>query len=1231
MESKTSRYQSRILREMHQNTENPFNSPPSSTGSHGTITLTSNITVPQAESTRRMDDLSIDLPSQAAMRSAKAPQPSSLNINTSVLGRTFPEWSRWNPNGLEDEKDMWETASDDNPVSKEKENLTPLGSPNSSVAATPRAEESGRNKVSVTKATNTAKDRVAATEQGPSRSRAQMQPRVEDGSECSFDFPKPVRQPRQDLQEQGNRPQSSVSNTAKKSKPRRGNVTALLETLKTAQTKQAESKEQPSKQVSPKSQLSQLQHAAGANAERQPGGDHMARPTTPNQTARSFFIPNLSYMNDFLSGALKLSSLRNGIPIFVKHGKVHDRESMIYSDHHADIEALSIPEDEEKIFVSLDKIKDEIHALREHDELVSKQAEQLQEEVEDMHVQIAKYKSRKDSAMGSDSESSIIDHLSAQKNQLEEQVSSLQARLDKANRKISINEIHTESYVAERDEALKTSTEYSDKIKQLQSELSIARRQFKSLHDDNSQDGNTLEVENRSLRKDNSSIRQKWKSLLEENQSLREYNADVSQQNGLLEQELKGTKAELEALRREHQLLSEEKDMLKQDNLSLERHNDEFFNDNKILKQQNSLLDRRTHELEDNVARLRKLLDASNAETGEVSVDFKDIKYRLEVQNRELSKENAELQQQIIDLEADFASKRVALEQEKRRLGRANARYKEQLNQIGERFEQIVKESKEEAAMYEEQQTALTQQLELIADKESALANKLKKSAVQEAKLQSELDRRTDAINEARQITQEIKDFMSTVSKKQQHAKTARAAESKGKSAVSETTARSTTSQTDIPMQDDYTQQIDLTQGSDFASIFTQGEMPKLRDALRQVRNDTRPEDSSDDESFFDDDDISEPATPSLPRLFVPNSRPRSINSQKIVSGTSKARTETGKSQPVGILKESQPSRLNSQKLKTNRTATETGSEDAYKRNKTTDSATGVRKSKLDDTNPRKVSFGQPAMQDDLMKPHTEHVAKETRSVPEPDLTGRFSVKSGMSIPSQVSEMDKLHRRNSDSARFDIDIDSDSDHEDNMTSALFIDDITLGQRKMAEKQNTNIAKNELSKDAKRVLDNLCHDHDCGNCIVCSRINSRGSGQRPIRAKKPIPVTDRVAEKQECEDQCTMRPSQDPAMALAKVIRSLEDEEQHLKEAFQKRAVEFDRCDPSINRKTWKRLGFEIDKIRKVRDLKRDQIYYLYDALEGQKASGQEMTSEFVEYTIHGAMSKDHSWNGVLGI
>lgn len=1045
-----------------------------------------------------------------------------------------------------------------------------------------------------------------------------MQPRVQTESECSLDLAEHFAQPQHRDEKEG-RSYVSTPGGAKNSKPRRGNVTALLETLKTAQIKQAESKEQSVKQTSPRSQTPmQPQNAAKLHMERQLGMSHIASPATPNQTARSFFLPNLSYMNDFLSGALRLSSFKNGMPIFIKHGKVHDRESTTYPDHHADVEAVSIPEDEEKIFVSLDKIKDEIHALKEHDELVSKQAEQLQDEVEELHIHVAKYKSRKDSAMGSDSESSIIDHLSAQKTQLEEQISSLQARLDKANRKISINEIHTESYIAERDEALKSATEHLDKIKHLQSELNSARHQLETLCDDDTQDAKALESENKSLRKDNNSIRQQWKSLLEENQSLRGHNNDVRQQNADLEHDLKATKAQLdltkldyETLQQEYQLLLEEKTILKQDNLSLERHNDKFFNDNKVLKQQNSMLDRRTHDLKDDVARLQKLLDATNGETGTMSVDFKDIKYRLDVQNRELAQENAELQQQMIDMQADFSSKRMTLEQEKRRLTTANQRLKEQINQIGDRFEQIVKESKEEAAIHEDQQAAMTQQLELIADKESALAEKLKKSAHHEATLKSELDRRTDAINEARQITQEIKDFMSTVDKKKS-SKTARIVEPKGRSTITEFTARSTTSQTDMPIQDDYTQQIDLTQGSEFASIFTQDEMPKLRDALRQVRNETQRKDLTNESSDFDDDGMSEQASQTLPPPFMPQDQPQAASSQKAVTAISK------KSQPIGILKDTQPSRLNSQKQKATRTSTETRAEE---REKTAESLSGVRKSKSDETMPRKVSFGRPGMQNET--------AKNPRPLSEPDLTGRFSVKSGvsgMSIPSETSEADKFHRRNSDSVRFDLDV--DTDHEDNMTSALFIDDITLEQRKTAEKQK---AKTELSKDAKRVLDDLCHDHDCRDCIVCSRINShRGeASKRAVRAEKPIPVSDRVSTLAEYEDQSTIRPSQYPLKAIAKVIKALKDEERHLKHAIRKKTAVYDECDPSIHRRVWKQVGAEIDKLAKARDLKRDQIYYCYDTVEGLKKAGQEMTEEFAEYTIYNALSKDETWDGVM--
>lgn len=65
-------HKSRILREMRNHAEHPF-SPPSSTGSHGTVTLTSEIShfLPDGESTR---------------------QPMMPNINTSAIHRAFPGW-----------------------------------------------------------------------------------------------------------------------------------------------------------------------------------------------------------------------------------------------------------------------------------------------------------------------------------------------------------------------------------------------------------------------------------------------------------------------------------------------------------------------------------------------------------------------------------------------------------------------------------------------------------------------------------------------------------------------------------------------------------------------------------------------------------------------------------------------------------------------------------------------------------------------------------------------------------------------------------------------------------------------------------------------------------------------------------------------------------------------------------------------------------------------------------
>jgi hypothetical protein len=203
--------------------------------------------------------------------------------------------------------------------------------------------------------------------------------------------------------------------------PPRGNVTTLLDTLNKARSENVKAEEESNKRssshISPKSQPNAGFTAnAARRLHRQSHLQNISNMSvlTVNQTARSFFLPNLNHLNDFISGTLRWSSLKNGTPIFVKHGRVHDRENKI-PDHHADFEAVTIPRDEEKIFVSLDKIREEIQTLQEHDEFVSKQAEQLQEEICELQSHVTTLKSRKDSAVGSESDSSLLVQLNSQK------------------------------------------------------------------------------------------------------------------------------------------------------------------------------------------------------------------------------------------------------------------------------------------------------------------------------------------------------------------------------------------------------------------------------------------------------------------------------------------------------------------------------------------------------------------------------------------------------------------------------------------------------------------------------------------------------------------------------------------------------------------------------------------------------------------------------------------------
>lgn len=96
---------------------------------------------------------------------------------------------------------------------------------------------------------------------------------------------------------------------------------------------------------------------------------------------------------------------------------------------------------------------------------------------------------------------------------------------------------------------------------------------------------------------------------------------------------------------------------------------------------------------------------------------------------------------------------------------------------------------------------------------------------------------------------------------------------------------------------------------------------------------------------------------------------------------------------------------------------------------------------------------------------------------------------------------------------------------------------------------------------------------------------------------------------------TLRPAQSPGAALATVLKALEDELSHLKMQLVTYQGAYNKLDASLSKRQRKSLAAKIEKLLKDIDLKADQIYALYDVLEGQKQNGHEMTEQEMEVTL----------------
>ena len=181
-----------------------------------------------------------------------------------------------------------------------------------------------------------------------------------------------------------------------------------------------------------------------------------------------------------------------------------------------------------------------------------------------------------------------------------------------------------------------------------------------------------------------------------------------------------------------------------------------------------------------------------------------------------------------------------------------------------------------------------------------------------------------------------------------------------------------------------------------------------------------------------------------------------------------------------------------------------------------------------------------------------------------------------------------------------------------MTSAFIIPDVTM--------RDPGEATIKLSQSAREVFDSLAQ-HDSQSCSICKRVIEHGvlhehAETTKIAVPKPVPVSERMPSPGPGDDEPTMRPSQPPAVALATVIKNLEDEVKHLKIKESEYQALYLRHDPALSKRRRLAVFNKIQRLLVLIETKSNQVYALYDVLEGQKQSGQEMNEEEVEITLN---------------
>ncbi|RMY68500.1 hypothetical protein D0863_07065 [Hortaea werneckii] len=156
-----------------------------------------------------------------------------------------------------------------------------------------------------------------------------------------------------------------------------------------------------------------------------------------------------------------------------------------------------------------------------------------------------------------------------------------------------------------------------------------------------------------------------------------------------------------------------------------------------------------------------------------------------------------------------------------------------------------------------------------------------------------------------------------------------------------------------------------------------------------------------------------------------------------------------------------------------------------------------------------------------------------------------------------------------------------SSGEQGMTSAFILPDITLRSRQPYP-TTTGLGKE------------TCIAHDAASCTACHPFDFS------FTVPTPVAVTDREVPEMEDITSATIRPAQEPAVALATIIKQHDDELKHLKMQLEHLQRQYNNHDPAMSRRQRVETRAKIEKLTAEVERKSDQVYALYDVLEGQK-------------------------------